>query len=1240
MADLFGKRIDSTYIYVLNSDPNTAIITNGDGSDIDWDGNKIVLKTGYQDISGVKNFNSIPTVQGLEIVFKSNPLSGLGEGNLQMAQNSEGSVIFAGNVNTLDGDYSVILAGNNNSMSGNNSAIGVGTYNDLIGDDSFILAGTQNSLNGNFSFIGAGDGNHITGNLSNINGGVSNKLVGDQSSISAGNNNSISGNRSFIGGGTSNFLSGTSSLVGGGVLNRVIGSKSAILGGEANVIENGNFSVIVGGDDNTLINSDNAVIVGGLQNTGSGNFSVVVGGKENEVFGENSVIVGGKNNQSTGENSVIVGGKNNQSTGDNIFVGSSKNGKIFSISSSTILNGENNEVTLNKDVVYPIRYQISIGGERAKYIGLGFEFTKFPIGRNLTDDLVKVEDFEQSIGPEFTYSEASGFQPVESYWFDQGFYQKPKFASINNGIDNLLQGDFSTVINGSGNHLAGGNSIIYGIDNKVSGHNSDIFGGSGNSILLNFLTNEDLEQVFDYTVFDFDGINIGDYLQNNLILNGAKNIIGENESNEISSRQGEFSTFRNFTGTASKSCQIIGGEENSVAAINATILNGKRNRINPVHFSLYNHLNFRNFGISPIPEIIGMEESDLIRDFTSTRSPFEANSLIFNSIRCQTDGGFDSIIASVNSKIISGQRNTPTEGVEQPVYSSFNNIHASLGCEIESSNFSSIFNGMGNKIVSTGDVTRIASSNSTILNGNDNKIDVEGLALDLFSDSDYKQISTYNLILNGRENEMERSRTTFSTILNGLRNKINDASHGLVVGEENNLIRDVASTWDTVNHTLIGGYRNTYKGSIPSNNSTKKEAGFIWGLNNSVLRTRNPFIFSANPRFLNTDPSGIVSGCDAPVILQSEAHEVIDCDNVFLNNCENVTISGSDDSSYSNCSNSTFSGLIDNCGFSNVDNSEVFDLYKCEITNSNNAEFSGISRSVIHSANQGEFANFLSCQIFGGNTISGLVESSFFNVNVFGEDNSVTGVQEFSSVFGENNVLFSKSSFGSLRRNNHIFGNSNLCSTSQGSFTFGDSNVVSGSVNSFVFGNNIEINSSSYSQAFGNNVNISGGSDAFSQGFGNNIEINSSNYSQAFGNNVEMNSSDLSKIFGSGINITGNSSFVFGENIQLKGDRCLIFGKNIQNLSNQDDCFIFGNNITSYHHGSSVIKDGSTSASETKDDDALYLDFRNGTHINVPLWQDKFSGNNSSREGTIMYSGNYLLLFNGVEWRKVETSAI
>ncbi len=1221
MADLFGKRIDSTYVYVLNSDPNTAIVTNGDGSDIDWDGNKIVLKTGYQDISGVKNFNSIPTVHGLEIVFKSNPLSGLGEGNLQMAQNSEGSVIFAGNVNTLDGDYSVILAGNNNSMSGNNSAIGVGTYNDLIGDDSFILAGTQNSLNGNFSFIGAGDGNHITGNLSNINGGVSNKLVGDQSSISAGNNNSISGDRSFIGGGASNFLSGTSSLVGGGVLNRVIGSKSAILGGEANVIENGNFSVIVGGDENTLINSDNAVVVGGLQNTGSGNFSVVVGGKENEVFGENSVIVGGKNNQSTGENSVIVGGKNNQSTGDNIFVGSSKNGKIFSISSSTILNGENNEVTLNKDVVYPIRYQSSIGREGAKYIGLGFEFTKFPIGRNLTDDLVEVEDLEQSIGPEFTYSEASGFQPVESYWFDQGFYQKPKFASINNGIDNLLQGDFSTVINGSGNHLAGGNSIIYGIDNKVSGHNSDIFGGSGNSILLNFLTNEDLEQVLDNGYSDFYGINIGDYLQNNLILNGAKNIIGKNESNEISSLQGVFSS-RNFTGTASKSCQIIGGEENSVAAINATILNGKRNRINPVHYSLYNHLNFENFGISPIPEIIGMERSDLIDDVTSNRSPFEANSLIFNSIRCQTDGGFDSIIASVNSKIISGQRTSNLEGVTSPVYSSFNNIHASLGCEIESSNFSSIFNGMGNKIVSTGDVTRIASSNSTILNGNDNKIDVEGLALDRFSDSDYKQISTYNLILNGRENEMERSRTKFSTILNGLRNKINDASHSLVVGEENNLIRDVVST-DTVNHTLIGGYRNTYKGSIGSNNVTTKEAGFIWGLNNSVLRTRNPFIFSANPRSLNTDPSGIVSGCDAPVILQSEAHEVIDCDNVFLNNCKNVTISRSDNSSYSNCSNSTFSGVIDDCGFSNVDNSEVFDLYECEITNSNSAEFSGIRGSVIHSASQGKFANFSSCQIFGTNTISGLDRSLFFNVNVFGEDNSVTGVQEFSSVFGEDNVLFSESSFGSQRRNNHIVGNSNLCSTSRHSFTFGQLNVVSGSLNSFVFGNNVEINSSSYSQAFGNNV-----------------EINSSSYSQAFGKNVEINSSDLSKIFGSGINITGNSSFVFGENIQLKGDRCLIFGKNIQNLSNQDDCFIFGNNITSDHHGSSVIKDGSTSASKTKDDDALYLDFRNGTHINVPLWQDKFSGNNSSRQGTIMYSGNYLLLFNGVEWRKVETSAI
>ena len=111
MADLQGKRIDSTYVYVLNSDPNTAIVTNGDGSSVDWDGNKIVLKTGDQEISGIKNFDSLPKYQGLDLVYKNNAISELGEGSLQKAVNSDGSVILAGNINNLDGKYSVILAG-------------------------------------------------------------------------------------------------------------------------------------------------------------------------------------------------------------------------------------------------------------------------------------------------------------------------------------------------------------------------------------------------------------------------------------------------------------------------------------------------------------------------------------------------------------------------------------------------------------------------------------------------------------------------------------------------------------------------------------------------------------------------------------------------------------------------------------------------------------------------------------------------------------------------------------------------------------------------------------------------------------------------------------------------------------------------------------------------------------------------------------------------------------------------
>jgi len=1291
MADLFGKRIDSTYIYVLNSDPNTAIVTNGDGSSVDWDGNKIVLKTGFQDISGVKNFNSIPTVQGLEIVFKSNPLSGLGEGILEMAQNSEGSVIFAGNVNSLDGDYSVILAGNNNSLTGNYSAIGVGIYNDLIGDGSFILAGIQNSLNGNFSFIGAGVANHLTGNSSSINGGLNSKLVGNQSSILAGNNNNISGNRSFIGGGTSNSVTGRESLIGGGVLNSVDGSKSAILGGEENLIQNGDFSVIVGGDDNTLINSDNSVIVGGLQNTGSGNFSVVVGGKENEVFGELSVIIGGQSNdiRASDRSSIVAGTGNFIQDSQNSFLAGGSGNSIIESDNSFILTPASSTIDKNTDVVFTVETSDEINEG-----GFGANFTKFPF-----QDIGAVSGSDGSPAPWYTFSVEDGFERISGYWFSQEVFDAPIYASILNGLDNNVQSDFSTILNGSGNHLAGANSIVAGINNRASGHNSYILGGTGNTINLSFLTGDSTN-----TGFTGYGEISRNYENYNTIIGGKNNIIGLNkaaerfvvpnfvavEANENLferivelivpeteeyfelaqtgedfelAQAGEylqnirsfvalgfapgdkvdFEEFPNgvtgllafvdvyveerFTtldieGIQNQHSHIFGGEENSADGIENFILNGKKNEIYATTHSLYLKLGFVgtfNLGRDFVfPELEGMQESDLMRDSKSERKTFENFSHIFSSVRSSTHAILSSISNSINSNISSIERGIFSDTDNVNSYPTFCNISNSLGCQISGLNYSSILNGLGNEIKDVNDreYKRAEGGNNTILNGSRNKIIPD--AVNYSNDYLAPENGNYDLILNGQNNIIrDRSRQSYNTIVNGDENQIISGTNNFVVGKNNNLL-EIDVTSDPVNSYFVFGDKNNVSGSANTDNAFDTQYGFIFGRNYNTILNYKPFIFGES----KIDAAGIsddyeISGCSKPVLFNVFKTNVYDNDNSFLSSVDSSNVSGLDDS---------FVNDAINCGITSSRN--------CSILNSVSSTINGLDRSNI-SATFSTIDNSDRSNIRVNN-------SNIYNAeysNIFGNSIDIgSGNYQFINIFGENIGLDENSTSSSDYQ--FIFGNNLVVKEGDYDFIFGLENSNSGTSYCSNFGFSNSINRSDYSQTFGRNVDISGGVDQFSQGFGNNIKINLSSHSQAFGDDLEINSSDFSKIFGRSINITGDSSFVFGQNIQLKGDRCLIFGKDIENLYNQDDCFIFGKNITSYHHGSSVIKDGSDTQSETKDDNALYLDFRNGTHINVPLWQDKFSGNNSSREGTIMYSGNYLLLFNGVEWRKVETSAI
>ena len=209
MADLFGKRIDESYIYVLNSTPGTNIVTNGDNTPVDWNANGIVLNTGSQDIDGQKNFLTVPHVNGLEVLFKNNNLSGVGEAfNSLVTQNSVGAAIFLGENNLLSGRYSVILAGRLNKLTGNQSIIGAGRGNSM--DDvisSFIGAGTGNSLvdTKNSSILVGRENDIISSNEAAIVAGRENLInQGVDGVIAGGTNNEVRAAKGFVGGGDSN----------------------------------------------------------------------------------------------------------------------------------------------------------------------------------------------------------------------------------------------------------------------------------------------------------------------------------------------------------------------------------------------------------------------------------------------------------------------------------------------------------------------------------------------------------------------------------------------------------------------------------------------------------------------------------------------------------------------------------------------------------------------------------------------------------------------------------------------------------------------------------------------------------------------------------------------------------------------------------------------------------------------------------------------------------------------------
>jgi len=405
----------------------------------------------------------------------------------QIANNGNCSIIFGGNLNTLNSCNSVIGAGCQNYTSVGDNANAVilgGYYSQIRGLDSVILGGGHNYS----ACVGVGAYASIN---TSTGGGAYNCNLGSQTTIIGGFSNYVAGNQGFVGGGCQNSTgrgSVNQGVVFGGFNNIMNDCQSLFwnttLGGKNNQ-NNSDSGTILGGLSNIICQQNNT-IVGGCYNKNYGNFNFIANGQCNSIIACSGAYVGfnfignGFNNQLVGSNytysSSIVNGCNNnlnsEATNGINFIGSGQNNIVNIYSSivsgyqnqslavnSTILNGNNNIITQNKLI-------------KNSFIGNG--------ENNL------VQGNRSSV-----FSGAGNVNFCEASFVGGGRYNGAygDFNSIFGGELSAVVAPFSFIGGGSSNVVtftAGLSAIVGGLNNEVYGNKNFIGAGCCNLSRANY----------------------------------------------------------------------------------------------------------------------------------------------------------------------------------------------------------------------------------------------------------------------------------------------------------------------------------------------------------------------------------------------------------------------------------------------------------------------------------------------------------------------------------------------------------------------------------------------------------------------------------------------------------------------------------------------------------------------------------------------------------------------------------
>lgn len=329
----------------------------------------IIYDTGNQNISGVKNFSSRPTVNGSGVML-SGEIAGTGylTGYVQTSQTGQftptgatGAFLTTG---VADNRYALQSATGNfvtsdntgNFVTSTQTGQLTGVFYPYSNNPAAYIQGAvvRPSNTGNFVDITSNqtiNGRKIFSRAIICSTGLFgiNSTTGDFTgqTIAGGSGNFVSGNYASILGGMGNFSNGLASTVGGGMNNSTNGEYSVICGGSDNNVSSSQYSFVGGGFGNTIFESNYSAIHGGQGNT-------INGGSNNTSFGESNfaadsklcILVGANNTITNSTGAFVVGSQNSIDGSNNAIVlsayasvSSGSNTAVIAYDSGIYLNG-------------------------------------------------------------------------------------------------------------------------------------------------------------------------------------------------------------------------------------------------------------------------------------------------------------------------------------------------------------------------------------------------------------------------------------------------------------------------------------------------------------------------------------------------------------------------------------------------------------------------------------------------------------------------------------------------------------------------------------------------------------------------------------------------------------------------------------------------------------------------------------------------------------------------------------